>query len=65
MISVFNGHISQKKYVYQKNTSQVSIKLIESTMSKYIEWQTNSIINYVQIICAHQKKKKKKRMNTK
>lgn len=64
MISVFNGHISQKKYVYQKNTSQVSIKLIESTMSKYIEWQTNSIINYVQIICAHQKKKKK-RMNTK
>lgn len=65
MISVFNGHISQKKYVYQKNTSQVSIKLIESTMSKYIEWQTNSIINYVQIIYAHQKKKKKKRMNTK
>lgn len=64
MISVFNGHISQKKYVYQKNTSQVSIKLIESTMSKYIEWQTNSIINYVQIICAHQKKKKK-HMNTK
>lgn len=34
-------------------------------MSKYIEWQTNSIINYVQIICAHTPKKKKKRMNTK
>ena len=28
--------LAQKKYEYQKNTRQASIKLTESTMSKYM-----------------------------